>query len=864
MIIKSLHLKNFGQHSDLFLDIKGPVVGIVGRNGSGKSTIVSALQYAFTGETTNNIQTYIKKGETSAEVEVIFEKNGKTGVIKRGINTRTTTRSLTYGDLIQKPITKAKEFDAMMDQILGVDKQNILSAIFIAQGEIANILSPRLSERLGLFAKLLNLNFLSKRSYVVDQTLNKLRASVTDVGSLKNNLEVKIENLKSKNEAWESAVQEANAKYVSATFVKDIWESASNYIHAQNEHARWETKYQEALATLVEQKNKLTSVAVYAGVDESTLIPSITTQIESLESQFNEISAFLKNQQLIIDAWNNLLSAREENKIFNQLKTTVFYNISPEVVEKTVREFDEYQNNTTKFEDCCIKSEKWKNKLSELEQAINKASSEIQKAEDAIPLLKHQRNNLCSVVAQLETLAKTKQNLKDKVNKDTASCPVCGLKLVLGQEVCDGDIESIKQNIQTLQTSQIQPLEMQLEKATSQKVNNGAILRVSEQEYKQIKADYDECQKLMSELRSKIDAYKNDLPQITQSINTIKDKLPEYKVLWDKNQRNTLQDMIDQVTKTLQSFGLDENNVDVAKLKEIVSTKEQELSKLRSEISNKKDLLSKATTITGSISAQEQEISKTQETILQLNQNLKNHKLKQIRDTLEQDIKNAYILETFNHFVTIPEVQTIASAAVDIYNQLNAEKQVIDNLQQQIDNDKNLINKLEAENAKVYGEVEELARIKQLLQPQDGVIKNYINYLFKSISGYISEYLAYMNANFIIQIEDRATEEDLSFKFQRVDKPNDKYWYPMYQLSGGQKIKLSIAFQLAIQKIICPDLGFLVLDEPTTHLDEESIKALSELLENVGNMLTGQNGQVWIIDHNHIIDKAFTTAINLD
>lgn len=67
---------------------------------------------------------------------------------------------------------------------------------------------------------------------------------------------------------------------------------------------------------------------------------------------------------------------------------------------------------------------------------------------------------------------------------------------MLGQEVCDGDIESIKQNIQTLQTSQIQPLEMQLEKATSLKVNNGAILRVSEQEYKQIKADYDECQNL--------------------------------------------------------------------------------------------------------------------------------------------------------------------------------------------------------------------------------------------------------------------------------------------------------------------------------------------------------------------------------
>ena len=39
MIIKTLKLKNFGQHSNMELQINGPVVGIVGKNGSGKLKI---------------------------------------------------------------------------------------------------------------------------------------------------------------------------------------------------------------------------------------------------------------------------------------------------------------------------------------------------------------------------------------------------------------------------------------------------------------------------------------------------------------------------------------------------------------------------------------------------------------------------------------------------------------------------------------------------------------------------------------------------------------------------------------------------------------------------------------------------------
>ena len=316
MIIKTLKLKNFGQHSNMELQINGPIVGIVGKNGSGKSTIVTALQYAFTGDTTNNIQTYIKKGETSAEIECIFEKNGKEGIIKRGITQKGTTRSLVYGDQ-KKPITKAKEFDLMMDQILGVDKQNILSAIFISQGEIANILSPRLSERLSLFSKLLNLNFLSKRSYAVDQVLTKLRSSVTDVGSFKNNLEVKLSELSAKTETWEKNVQEANMRYVDEDFVKQISEAVTDYVHKQSEHARWESSLQAGMEKLAEiRKNFLLTAKDLGSEDEEEAIKIATSKLEEEEKNLNQSYALLQNKEIIKSTWSNLKNAWNDVKQF--------------------------------------------------------------------------------------------------------------------------------------------------------------------------------------------------------------------------------------------------------------------------------------------------------------------------------------------------------------------------------------------------------------------------------------------------------------------------------------------------------------------------------------------------------------------
>jgi exonuclease SbcC len=63
------------------------------------------------------------------------------------------------------------------------------------------------------------------------------------------------------------------------------------------------------------------------------------------------------------------------------------------------------------------------------------------------------------------------------------------------------------------------------------------------------------------------------------------------------------------------------------------------------------------------------------------------------------------------------------------------------------------------------------------------------------------------------------------------------------RLSGGQQVLASMAFLLALSEVLS-QLDFLILDEPTTHLDENRRKELVNVLENLRRV-----PQLIIVDH---------------
>jgi len=116
-----------------------------------------------------------------------------------------------------------------------------------------------------------------------------------------------------------------------------------------------------------------------------------------------------------------------------------------------------------------------------------------------------------------------------------------------------------------------------------------------------------------------------------------------------------------------------------------------------------------------------------------------------------------------------------------------------------------------------------------------------------------------MEANFSVFPSDDA---ELSFDFARVDDVTN-YVMHQDQLSGGQRVALSIAFLLAVQQLVVPDIGFLVLDEPSLHLDEKSRNDLKDLLVGLSEQLRNSEAQVFVVDHSPDLRPAFQRLIQL-
>ena len=166
MIIRKLKLKNFGVHKNLDIDTQGKrIIGLLGKNGSGKSTILSAIKYAFTSDISGTIESNLRSGSKSGSVELEFLYNNETGTIKRTIGKSSKAELNWKGTRV----TVKKEIENTLFEILGVDKKSLSSAVFLSQGSLNNLLFGSDADREELFIKVMNMSFCQKFAEILDQ-----------------------------------------------------------------------------------------------------------------------------------------------------------------------------------------------------------------------------------------------------------------------------------------------------------------------------------------------------------------------------------------------------------------------------------------------------------------------------------------------------------------------------------------------------------------------------------------------------------------------------------------------------------------------------------------------------------------------
>lgn len=146
MRLDRLRLRNIGPHRELGVEFGPGINGIIGSNGSGKSTILDAVTMAITNESRQpgGRADNVTWGERRGTISLDFTHGDGRYTIERGLGSRPGQRLLTP----EAEYTKAADIQQQLELLLGTTMQALLDNVFIPQKRIEAVFSDQRGVRL--------------------------------------------------------------------------------------------------------------------------------------------------------------------------------------------------------------------------------------------------------------------------------------------------------------------------------------------------------------------------------------------------------------------------------------------------------------------------------------------------------------------------------------------------------------------------------------------------------------------------------------------------------------------------------------------------------------------------------------------
>ena len=182
MELHRLRLVNFRQHADTELEFGAGITGIIGPNGSGKTTILEAIAWALYGAQAargdkDSIRRIGAKGRAGVEVELEF---------RLGPHEYRVTRSLSTAALHQDGRLVANSLKTVTDklgQALGMTHQEFFSTYFTGQKELKVMAALGKTERAAFLSQVLGYERLRLAQERVREVRNTLAAELRGLES---------------------------------------------------------------------------------------------------------------------------------------------------------------------------------------------------------------------------------------------------------------------------------------------------------------------------------------------------------------------------------------------------------------------------------------------------------------------------------------------------------------------------------------------------------------------------------------------------------------------------------------------------------------------------------------------------------
>ena len=905
MIFTKLKLVNFKSHENTTINFEKGISVIVGENGAGKSTLLEAISFAlFKKHTAKKIDDLVRNNANSMSVELEFISGNRQYKIVR------VKKSMLKSSLYKKTsneggyvhvCTGDKEVANEIHQILDIDSDLFLNAIYIRQGEIAELVDKTPAEKKQLIAKLLGIDSLEKAWKNLLPVINDYENQLAELkGKLYNSDNLKDEYTKKKEELnvlkdrgheleeqiedVTTSLEEISESKRDMEREKEIYETqVNNYENEQKTLAKLEAdkkvvqenldKINSAEEQIARLEKYVSKLDVYLDFEKSvTSIQRLKEQEFEIEDKLNSIS---QQKDIVSDKkeeYNKFLASDEEITKLNNQKV----NLEKELA--TMAKLEQDKKDLLKD----IESER-----NEIEDFFSRAkdnldnnglSQDILAEVDDFSNLEVVTNNYIDevnskisdlsgdIVSKNEELVVFNQNIKNnekplaELNEMDNKCPVCQSDISPNQK--KELIEQYKNNID------------ENKKLILENEENIRLLTKNKDSFEEKESKLQELSKNIIEYKHKFSHLQNELVKLNkideglESKEYISNKLGELILVIAREKEGKLgykesYDAYNQAKGALEILGSETEAQ--YKLKQVKN-------EIDNHVKNIKLAIEQDPHLSGDISA-----SELQDRIDDLKQ--KNEEYNQLKgfvqnkpslmtqlDSVKEDIgmslnqiditKNkmeasVYDKEKYEQIIYRFEMYERRQATFN--NELS---EIKGQARESIANLKDLTERISTVDQfqQEYNDISdyiELLNHFRSLYSKNGIQKDLRNISRPLIQKYTKQFFNEFNFNY----SDLTLDEEYDVTVYGPEGESS-----MSMVSGGEKIAIALALRLGITQAMSKgELDTILLDEPTIHLDSSRRHELINLLKDMSLL-----PQMIIVTHESQLENAADNIIKVE
>lgn len=841
-------IKNIGRFEHFEFKLSGPISGIMGPNGKGKSTLMRCLAFGFTGELRmsnkqERAESFVRfwghpeKGAANGSVEINFEHEGETGTIFRQIGKSPKVWMEWAEHRGKNKITSAGGVDKVLKDIIGADKKAINEAVFIKQSELDALLFGDQASREEMFVKVLLVSHLEKVSKsaetkaiilqkeIVDNTqvLDNLRSQQREIDErLTDLVKNPVPDNSSQLSILRTWVQQLDVYDRSTAEAESIWgqitqrtESTKTQLASMGlvdypdlpsliVSLQEDLKKAESQKTSATEKYRDLSVRIEAKKRHDSLLQEearLRPVVESLKKEMADIEASPEYQHHgFLDKLRADINTHSR-RAFITAEQSRLYSILGTLTDEAQKNSEEMQRLGPLVEEAAVQLEPLREQMIQKRTAVDFARSLHKLCGSQCPtchttvdqdmISRHTGNaseaELASLVSQFNAAQKKLDDLRNEFRR--------------ASEVCSGSNKTLAAHRENLSRLETELNELTLHYPT---LDNAG------------------CQSRIPGIEANINAFNRVSHQLAiqePALKKVVDQLAVISVEGFEGLETAHATAADEFSRHTQNVNQISNQLTLA------SSGQQALGDLAG-----RNIAAKETAERARLSMLQQEASFGPATKLAISNS--GNDFRSALRLMESD-QNSYQEYLGTKAAVQQQLDGIIRRITDLEN--------IDRVN---DGKRALIRDLEL--------------IKNAFS-RKAIPMSYVRDRFAQLADLTRQNLSMFESNFTVEAHE---ETPVTFTFTRLDDDSG-YVMDQEKLSGGQRVRLSICFLKAVQQLIIPNIGLLSLDEPSVHLDDSSVEQLRELLETMGRTLQNTGAQVIVCDHNKILESSFSSKVSL-